>query len=174
MIKQALHNVKLYLHYLAYTVVIRVATGADHEPPGTDLRQPHPWVNKHVREYVESGGRKGHRWSGANTLLLTTRGRISGKLFRTALLYGEDEGRYVIVASRGGHPQHPNWYLNLRQEPQVGVQVGAEQFSVAAREAQGAERERLWALMVAIWPEYENYQAKTQRIIPVIILEPNA
>lgn len=132
---------------------------------------PTPWVNKHVRDYVESGGRKGHRWSGANTLLLTTHGRVSGKLFRTALIYGEDAERYVIVASRGGHPQHPNWFLNLRRDPAVQVQVGAEVFEAAARETQGAERERLWALMVGIWPEYENYQARTQRVIPVIVLE---
>lgn len=143
-------------------------------PEETVYDSPTPWVNKHVREYVETGGRKGHRWNGANTLLLTTRGRVSGKLFRTALLYGEDAGRYVIVASRGGHPQHPNWYLNLRRDPAVQVQVGAEVFTATAREAQGAERERLWALMAEIWPEYENYQARTQRVIPVIVLERSA
>lgn len=144
-------------------------------PPEPIYSSPGHWlVRLHMLAYLKSGGRLGHKLGGTRSLLLTTRGRTSGKLFRTALLYGQDAGRYVIVASRGGHPQHPNWYLNLRKDPQVQAQVGAEQFSATAREAQGAERQRLWALMVSIWPEYENYQAKTQRIIPVIILEPNA
>ena len=75
---------------------------------------PTGWVAKHVRKYVESDGKKGHRWSGVDTLLLTTRGRSTGKLRRTALIYGEDRGRYIVVASNGGAKTHPHWYQNLR------------------------------------------------------------
>ncbi|MBX3047757.1 MAG: nitroreductase family deazaflavin-dependent oxidoreductase [Anaerolineales bacterium] len=141
-------------------------------PPEPIYSSPGHWlVRLHMLAYLKSGGRLGHKLGGTRSLLLTTRGRTSGKLFRTALLYGQDAGRYVIVASRGGHPQHPNWFSNLRQDPTVQVQVGTEVFEAAARIAQGAERERLWALMAAIWPRYNTYQANTQRTIPVVVLE---
>lgn len=132
---------------------------------------PSSWVRKHIQDYVETKGRKGQRWNGVNTLLLTTRGRRSGKLHRTALIYGQDGEYYVIVASKGGHPYHPAWYLNLRANPEVQLQVGAEMLNARARTASGAEREKLWALMAQIWPDYNNYQAKTRRIIPVVVLE---
>jgi deazaflavin-dependent oxidoreductase (nitroreductase family) len=133
---------------------------------------PTPWVRKHVQGYVESGGITGHKWSGVRTLLLTTRGRESGKLRRTALIYGEDKGNYIIVGSRGGHKDHPNWYLNLRADPRVHIQVGAEKFEANAGEATGAQRQRLWALMSEIWPDYDRYQARTERTIPVVVLKP--
>lgn len=133
---------------------------------------PIRWVKQHAQRYVETGGRNGHRWSGVYTLLITTLGRKTGKLRRTALIYGEDNNCYVVVASRGGHKHHPAWYLNLLENPQVFVQVGPDTFGARARPAKGREKKRLWAKMVEIWPEYERYQARTQRQIPVVILTP--
>src|SRR6478735_8716075 len=119
------------------------------------------WVRDHLRAYVETDGENGHLWRGVPTLLLTTRGRRSGSLRRTPLIYGESDGAYVIVASKGGTPQHPAWYLNLTAEPEVTIQVASEVMSARARTAEGDERERLWALMTSIWPAYDDYQAKT-------------
>lgn len=136
------------------------------------IDSPVRWVADHVRRYAESDGKDGHRWSGVHTLLITTRGRKTGKLHRTALIYGEDGDRYVIVASKGGAEHHPEWYLNLSENPEVHLQIGAEKFVARGRAAEGQERERLWELMVSIWPDYENYQARTSRQIPVVVLEP--
>jgi deazaflavin-dependent oxidoreductase (nitroreductase family) len=139
------------------------------------LDSPVGWVNKHIQEYVESDGKKGHRWRGTDTLLLTTRGRKSGKLRRTALIYGKDGDRYVVVGSNGGKPHHPLWYLNLVDEPRVEVQVGSDVFEARARTATGAERTTLWSLMAAIFPEYDRMQpraAKAGREIPVVVIEP--
>ena len=135
------------------------------------IDNPTGWVQDHIREYVESGGERGHRWKGTDTLLLTTRGRKSGDLRRTALIYGEDGDRYVVVASYGGRPQHPAWYLNLEADPQVTVQVKDETFQATARTATPEERERLWGTMAAIWPAYDEYQAKTDREIPIVVIE---
>jgi len=132
---------------------------------------PSRWVAEHVQRYVASDGKSGHQWSGVNTLLLTTRGRKTGKLRRTALIYGRDGDRFLVVASKGGSHQHPNWYLNLRDHPEVHVQVGADKFVAKARTAVGKERSRLWGLMAAIWPQYERYQKRTSREIPVVLLE---
>jgi deazaflavin-dependent oxidoreductase (nitroreductase family) len=132
---------------------------------------PRGWVARHIRRYVETDGKKGHRWSGVHTLLLTTRGRRSGKLRRTALIYGRDGDRYLVVASRGGAKNHPSWYLNLAANPEVEVQVGADRFTARASTATGDEKSRLWRSMASIWPEYDRYQAKTERDIPVVILE---
>ena len=139
------------------------------EEPVTD--SPTGWVAKHVRDYVETDGRKGHRWSGVDTLLLTTRGRSTGKLRRTALIYGRDRGRYLVVASNGGSREHPDWYRNLAADPHVLVQVADERFDATARTATARQKPRLWREMVSIWPEYERYQTKTDRDIPVVILE---
>jgi deazaflavin-dependent oxidoreductase (nitroreductase family) len=135
---------------------------------------PTGWVAQHIRQYVETEGRKGHRWRGVHTLLLTTRGRRSGRRRRTALIYGEDGSHYVIVASRGGHANHPAWYLNLVSEPEVEVQVGANRLRALARTASPDEKRRLWPLMASIWPAYNDYQAKTAREIPVVVLEPTS
>jgi deazaflavin-dependent oxidoreductase (nitroreductase family) len=135
------------------------------------LDSPTRWVARHVRRYVETDGRSGHRWNGRNTLLLTTRGRRSGRLRRTALIYGRDGDRYVVVASNGGARNHPHWYLNLTAQPEVQVQVQAERFAARARTADAQERPRLWRMMAEIWPDYERYQKRTGREIPVVILE---
>jgi deazaflavin-dependent oxidoreductase (nitroreductase family) len=141
----------------------------DPEEPVTD--SPTGWVAKHIRGYVESEGAKGHRWNGVDTLLLTTRGRSTGKLRRTALIYGRDESRYLVVASNGGSKDHPNWYRNLSADSRVWVQVGDERFEATARTATARLKPRLWREMVSIWPEYERYQTRTDRDIPVVILE---
>jgi deazaflavin-dependent oxidoreductase (nitroreductase family) len=132
---------------------------------------PREWVARHIRRYVESDGRNGHEWRGVRTLLLTTRGRRSGKLRRTALIYGRDGDRYLVVASQGGAHDHPSWYYNLVANPEVQVQVGAEKFSARARPATAEEKPRLWQLMTSIWPDYDTYQRKTSRDIPVVVLE---
>lgn len=132
---------------------------------------PTGWVSRHIREYVESGGRRGHRRWGVTTLLLTTRGRRSGELRRTALIYGLDGERYVVVGSNGGKPADPGWYLNLLTDPTVELQVGAEVFAARARVAHGDERERLWRQMADLWPDYDRYRTKTSREIPVVVFE---
>lgn len=135
---------------------------------------PTRWVAQHIRRYVESDGRNGHRWSGVYTLLLTTRGRKTGKLRRTALIYGEDGGRYLVVGSKGGAETHPSWYLNLVHNPKVHLQVGGDKFTARASTATAAEKPRLWKVMTSIWPEYDRYQTRTSREIPVVILERSA
>jgi deazaflavin-dependent oxidoreductase (nitroreductase family) len=132
---------------------------------------PTGWVNEHIHNYVETDGRNGHMWRGVPTLLLTTVGRKSGKKRRTALIYGKDGDNYIVVASRGGHSKHPAWYLNLVENPEVDVQVGADKFSARAHTASDKEKPRLWKLMASIWPAYNDYQAKTKREIPVVVLE---
>jgi deazaflavin-dependent oxidoreductase (nitroreductase family) len=126
----------------------------------------------HVRRYQETGGEVGHKWKrGSKILLLTTRGRTSGEPRTIPLIYEEDADRYVIVASKGGAPQHPGWYRNLAKNPDVELQVREEVFPARARTAEGEERERLWQLVNRQWPDYDSYQTRTDREIPVVILE---
>ncbi len=132
---------------------------------------PVGWVAEHTRQYVQTNGEQGHMWRGVPTLLLTTKGRRSGKLRRTALIYGLDGDRYLVVASKGGAQQHPLWYLNLLEYPEVEIQVGGDCFRASARTATVEEKPRLWERMTQIWPAYDEYQTKTDRDIPVIILE---
>ena len=136
---------------------------------------PKGWVGNHIQAYVESNGEKGHRWHGLPTLLLTTRGRKSGKLRRTALIYGQDGNNYLVVASNGGAPNHPLWYLNLVEDPEVELQVGAERFTARARTATAKEKPRLWRLMSKIFPQYDKYESKAAKVgrdIPLVIVEP--
>jgi deazaflavin-dependent oxidoreductase (nitroreductase family) len=136
---------------------------------------PVDWVADHTRRYLETGGEEGHEWRpGVPTLLLTTTGRKSGVKRRTALIYGRDNADYVIVASKGGTPEHPAWYLNLDANPEVEIQVLDSVLPATARTVTGEERERLWALMRQIWPAYDEYQTKTDREIPVVVLTPKA
>ncbi|CUS06390.1 putative enzyme [Candidatus Promineifilum breve] len=132
---------------------------------------PEKWVRDHIEGYVASDGRQGHHWRGLPTLLLTTRGRKTGKLRRTALIYGQAADDYLIVASNGGAADHPLWYLNLVDEPRVTLQVGAETFDARARTATPEEKARLWPVMAAIFPTYDRYQQDTSRDIPLVILE---
>jgi deazaflavin-dependent oxidoreductase (nitroreductase family) len=127
---------------------------------------------EHVRRYRETGGEVGHIWKrGAKVLLLTTKGRKSGEPRTTPLIYEQAGDAYVIVASKGGTPEHPGWYLNLVAEPQVELQVEDEVFPARARTATGDEREQLWQLAARQWPDYDAYQEKTDREIPVVVLE---
>jgi deazaflavin-dependent oxidoreductase (nitroreductase family) len=128
------------------------------------------WVADHTRRYVESDGADGHLWNGVPTLVLTTTGRRSGQPRRNALIYGQDGEHYLIVASRGGDDHDPLWYRNLVADPHVDVQVGADRFPATARTASADEKRRWWPRMAAIWPAYDEYQAKTERDIPVVVL----
>lgn len=132
---------------------------------------PVGWVASHVRRYLATDGADGGRYHGYDTLLITTRGRRTGTLRRTALIYGRDGDRYLLVASNGGAARHPAWYLNLCANPQVEVQVGAEKFRATARTATAEERPRLWQVMTKVFPTYARYQKETDREIPVVIVE---
>ncbi len=138
----------------------------------TERQQP-GWVTDHIQRYLASNGEDGHIWNGVPTLLLTTTGRRSGEPRTTPLIYGKsgEPSFYIVVASRGGAPNHPSWYLNLFDMPEVRLQVGADCFDASARTASDAEKPALWELMAEIWPAYNEYQAKTERIIPVVVLE---
>ncbi len=125
---------------------------------------------EHVQAYRESGGERGYRWRGTTILLLTTEGRRSGEPRTTPLIHRTDGDRWVIVASKGGAPDHPGWYENLLANPEATIQVMDEVIPVRASDAQGEERERLWDLMAEVWPPYNDYQSKTDRQIPVVVL----
>ncbi|QFU87525.1 nitroreductase family deazaflavin-dependent oxidoreductase [Amycolatopsis sp. YIM 10] len=128
--------------------------------------------DEHVRRYEETDGEVGEGWENApTTLILTTTGRRTGAARKRALVYQDYDGAYVVVASRGGADRHPDWYFNLLADPDALVQVMADKFPVRARTADGAERAALWAKMTAAWPDYEEYQSRTQRQIPVVVLE---
>jgi proline iminopeptidase len=128
--------------------------------------------DEHVRRYRETGGDVGHIWrEGATILLLTTRGRTSGEQRTVPLIYAQDGDRYVIVASKGGAPEHPGWYQNIEKTAEVEVQVKNQRFAARARLAHGEERERLWRLANTVWKHYDEYAKRTQREIPVVILE---
>ena len=129
------------------------------------------WIADHLRRYQATDGADGHLWNGVPCLLLTTIGRKSGASLTLPLIYGRDADRVLIVASRGGAPDHPAWYKNLAAQPRVSVQVAADKFAAMARTAAGDERSRLWNAMAKIWPAYNEYQAKTTREIPVVVLE---
>jgi deazaflavin-dependent oxidoreductase (nitroreductase family) len=127
---------------------------------------------KHVQRYRETGGDVGHVWKrGSKILLLTTTGRRTGNETTTPLIYEQDGGKYVIVASKGGAPEHPGWYRNLAKTPEVEVQVKDDVFKARARTAEGEERKRLWKLVNQQWPDYDAYQTRTEREIPVVVLE---
>lgn len=135
------------------------------------IDSPSSWVADHIRQYVESNGEEGHIWRGVPTLLLTVTGRKSGALRRTALIYGRIGNDYVVVASKGGHPTNPLWFENLLENKEVMVQVGADVFHANARiMTEGADRETAWNTMVGIWPDFANYQLKTERRIPLVRL----
>jgi len=126
---------------------------------------------EHVRRYLETDGQVGHDWNGVPALVLTTIGRRSGQERSSALIYGRLGDAYVIIASMGGAPTHPQWYLNLEAQPEVTLQVGADRFAARARTVVGDERDAAWAAMVDIWPNYDVYQARTDRVIPVVLVE---
>jgi len=138
------------------------------------------WIKAHTELY-RSDPEKAHMWDSAvvggpgllPTLLLTTRGRKSGKPRALPLIYGSDGDHFVVIASKGGMPKHPIWFLNLQADPSCDLRVGARSVSARARVAEGEERERLWKHMVGIYAPYAAYQKATERVIPVVVLEPN-
>jgi deazaflavin-dependent oxidoreductase (nitroreductase family) len=126
---------------------------------------------EHVRVYRETDGEKGYIWNGAPILLLTTRGRKSGEPRTIPIIFTPYGRSYVIIASKGGSPTHPKWYLNILDDPRVAVQVKAEKFAAVARTAPSPERERIWAEALKIWPNYDIYRSRTSRQIPVVVLD---
>jgi proline iminopeptidase len=128
--------------------------------------------DEHVRRYRETDGAVGHIWRrGAKTLLLTTRGRKTGEPRTAPLIYESSPNGYVIVASNGGAQKHPGWYRNLLRDPHVEVQVEGDVFPAEAHTATGEERAELWRLAAQQWPPYDDYQTRTGRQIPVVVLE---
>jgi deazaflavin-dependent oxidoreductase (nitroreductase family) len=126
----------------------------------------------HVQKYVETDGEIGHIWNGATVLLLTTTGNKTGKRRTLPLIYGTDGKDFLVVASKGGAPNHPAWYLNLTHNPLAQIQVKAKKFSVKARTSTEAERERHWDIVTRVWPNYDQYVERTTRLIPVVVLSP--
>ena len=140
------------------------------------------WMVDHANRYLASGGTQGHMFTvtppgysemTVPSLLLTTTGRKSGEKYVFPLFYGETgKGGYFVVASKGGAPEHPGWYRNLLANPEVEIQVGTRKLTARARTATGEERTRLWEQGLKVWPPYADYQKKTEREIPVVVLEP--
>lgn len=126
---------------------------------------------EHVERYVETDGEEGHEWQGTTTLILTTTGRRSGEQRPTPLIYGTHGDAYLVVASKGGADEPPAWYLNLEADPRVTVQVKGDRFDARARTATPEEKPEMWRTMVGRWSAYEDYQRKTDRDIPVVVLE---
>jgi len=137
------------------------------------------WPDRHAEVYLESNGREGHVVDlgipgvpAVDTLLLQTTGRKSQDAKISPLIYGRDGGRFIVVASKGGAPKHPGWFLNLQDQPEVRFQVADKKYRGVARITSGAERERLFRMMAGLYSPYDEYQAKTSREIPVVALEP--
>ena len=141
----------------------------DRNPFGREL-----FGREHVRAYRETGGEQGYHWRGTTILLLTTTGRVSGSERTTPLIFRSYDDSWVVVASKGGSPDHPDWYKNLEARGEATIQVKRERIPVRARTAHGPERTRLWELMTEVWPPYDQYQRKTEREIPVVVLERRA
>lgn len=129
---------------------------------------------EHVRRYQETDGDVGYLWNGVPILLLTTTGRKSGLARTTPLIHGRDGEDFLVVASMGGAPQHPNWYLNLEADASAKIQVRGEHLEVTARTADDDEKDRLWKIVTELWPNYDVYQSRTDRVIPVVVLSPAA
>jgi deazaflavin-dependent oxidoreductase (nitroreductase family) len=127
--------------------------------------------SEHVRRYRETDGEEGHDWQGTQVLILSTTGRKSGQERSTPLIYGRHGDDFLVVASKGGSDTPPAWYLNLEANPEAEIQVKADVLKVRARTATPDEKPALWALMTEQWPQYDGYQLKTEREIPVVVLE---
>ena len=127
--------------------------------------------DEHVKRYLATDGAEGHDWQGTTVLLLTTTGRRTGQPRTLPLIYQKHGDDHLVVASKGGSDQPPAWYLNLEANPEVEVQVHGDRFTARARTATAAEKPELWKIMTATWPAYDEYQTKTDRDIPVVVLE---
>jgi deazaflavin-dependent oxidoreductase (nitroreductase family) len=127
--------------------------------------------SEHVARYQATDGREGGTWRGAPALLITTRGRKSGQPRTTPLVFTRDGDHIILIASKGGAPEHPDWYQNLLAHPEAQIQIMGDKFKARARTATPQEKPRLWKMMTSFRPSYDDYQAKTDRDIPVVILE---
>jgi deazaflavin-dependent oxidoreductase (nitroreductase family) len=128
---------------------------------------------EHIRRYRETDGEVGYLWNGVPTLLLTTTGRRSGEARTSPLIFARDGDDYLVVASMGGAPKHPSWYLNLTENPDAEIQVKGDHIPVTARTASDDEKPRLWKIVTEAWPNYDVYQTRTDRVIPVVVLSPS-
>jgi deazaflavin-dependent oxidoreductase (nitroreductase family) len=128
--------------------------------------------DEHVRVYRETGGEVGYLWNGVPTLLLTVTGRRSGRQLTSALIFARDGENFLVVASKGGAPKHPQWYVNLQEDPYAAIQVKEQRIPVVARTATKEEKPRLWKILTDTWPNYDVYQSRTDRDIPVVVLTP--
>jgi deazaflavin-dependent oxidoreductase (nitroreductase family) len=126
---------------------------------------------EHVDRYRATDGAEGHEWQGTTVLILTTTGRRSGERRSTPLIYQRHGDDLLVVASKGGDDNPPLWYLNLQADPEVEVQVLGDRFRARARTATPQEKPEMWSIMTAAWPAYDEYQTKTDREIPVVVLE---
>lgn len=144
-------------------------TEAEYRPPDTALL-----MDEHVRRYRETDGEVGYIWNGVPILLLTTVGRRSGQQRTSALIFARRADDYLVVASQGGAPTHPKWYLNLQATPEAEIQVRADHIPVTTRTATAEEKPRLWKVVTEVWPNYDTYQTRTDRDIPVVVLTPRA
>jgi deazaflavin-dependent oxidoreductase (nitroreductase family) len=126
---------------------------------------------EHVDRYRATDGQEGHEWQGTTALLLTTTGRKSGEERTTPLIYQEHNGDHLVVASKGGADEPPAWFRNLEANPSVGVQVMGDRFKANARTATSDEKPEMWKRMTGAWPAYDEYQTKTDREIPVVVLQ---
>ena len=131
------------------------------------------WMVEHIDRYLKSNGEDGHLWNGVPCLLLSTTGCKSGETRLIPLIYGELDDSYIIVASKGGHTHHPSWYLNLASNPEVEIQVKADKMKGRCKVVEGDERARCWEIMTGIWPAYNEYEARTDRHIPVVVITPH-
>jgi deazaflavin-dependent oxidoreductase (nitroreductase family) len=128
---------------------------------------------EHIRRYRETDGEVGYLWNGVPTLLLTTTGRRSGEARTSPLIFARDGDDYLVVASMGGAPKHPSWYLNITENPNAEIQVKGDHVPVTARTASDDEKPRLWKIVTEAWPNYDVYQTRTDRVIPVVVLSPS-
>ncbi|XVQ83053.1 nitroreductase family deazaflavin-dependent oxidoreductase [Microbispora siamensis] len=126
---------------------------------------------EHVKRYIETDGEEGHDWQGTTVAILTTKGRKSGQPRSTPLIYQPYGDAYLVVASKGGADEHPLWYLNLQAEPEVEFQIKGDRFKARARTATSEERPDMWRTMAATWPAYDEYATKTDREIPIVVIE---
>jgi deazaflavin-dependent oxidoreductase (nitroreductase family) len=127
--------------------------------------------DEHVRQYEATNGKTGHEWNNTKILILRTKGRTTGELRKAPPIYGRDGDDYLVVASKGGAPDHPGWYKNLAAHPDIEIQVLGDILPVRAHTASAEEKARLWPIMTKEWPDYDKYQKSTSRDIPLVVLK---